>query len=100
MIIHTYLLLISHGTPAQNGHFCHGVLLKPLHRIAFGTKELSNKVELEEVDNKHYGAIKDATLIMAKSCIKIGVIDANALNLSKTFFSFASCDNLSSKDLI
>ena len=68
ILLNTNLLFVSHGATTQNSHFCHGILLEPFHRIAFGAEKLSNKVELK-VDSKHYGTIKDATLTMAKSCM-------------------------------
>ena len=42
-----YLFLVPHGSAAENRHLGARLLLQPLQRVAFGTKQLANEVELE-----------------------------------------------------
>jgi hypothetical protein len=42
-----YLVLVPHGAPAQNGHFCHRVLLQSLQGVAFGSEQLPHEVKLQ-----------------------------------------------------
>lgn len=43
---------VPHRAAPQHGHLAHGVLLQALHRVAFGSEQLSHEIELSQTERK------------------------------------------------